>query len=52
MTIIESHRNISKKNSLDSIDQLASTIDNRFGIPRTVVLESIEGLQMLKDGWE
>ena len=51
MTIIESYGLVSKKHSLDSIDQLASVIDNRFGIPRTIVLESVEGLQMLKDGW-
>ncbi len=51
MTIIESHGNVSKKNSIDSIDQLTSVIENRFGIPGTIVLESIEGLQMWKDGW-
>jgi len=51
MTIIESYGLVSKKYSLDSVDQLASVIDNRFGIPRTIVLESVEGLQMLKDGW-
>lgn len=51
MTIIESHGVVSKKYSLDSIDQLASVIDNRFGIPKTIVLESLSGLQMLKDAW-
>jgi arylamine N-acetyltransferase len=51
MTIIESHGVVSKKYSLNSIDQLASVIDNRFGIPKTIVLESLSGLQMLKDAW-
>jgi len=51
MTFIESNKFVSKKNSLSSIDQLASVIDNRFGIPREIVLESIQDLQMKSDGW-
>jgi arylamine N-acetyltransferase len=51
MTVIESNGLVSKMHSLDSIDQLASVIDNRCGIPKTIVLESLSGLQMLKDAW-
>ncbi len=51
MTITESYGDVLKKNSLDSIEQLVSVINDRFNIPRTIVLESLDGLQMLKNGW-
>ncbi len=52
MTIIESHGVVSKKHTLDSVDQLVSAINNRFNIPKTIILESLSGLQMLKDAWK
>jgi len=51
MTITESYGDVLKKNSLDSIEQLVSVINDRFNIPRTIVLESLDGFQMLKNGW-
>lgn len=51
MKIIESCGVVSKEHSLVSIDELTSVIENRFGIPRAIVIESIEGLQMQKDAW-
>ena len=51
MSFIESNGLITKTHSLDSIDQLASVINNRCGIPKAIVLESIQGLQMTKDSW-
>jgi arylamine N-acetyltransferase len=51
MTIIESFGDVLKKQSFDSIEQLTSVINDRFKIPRTIVIQSIEGLQMVKNGW-
>ncbi len=48
MTFIECNGTVSKKHSLDTIDQLASVIDNYCGIPKTLVLESIQGLHLIK----
>ena len=51
MTITESHGVVSEKISIDSINQLASVIENRFGMPKANVLESLSGFQMLKEAW-
>jgi len=51
MTIIETYGKVSKKQSLGSIEQLASVINDRFNIPEAIVIESIDGLQMQKNGW-
>ncbi len=51
MTLIESNGIDTKMHSLNTVDELASVIDNRCGIPREIVLESIEGLQMMKNSW-
>jgi arylamine N-acetyltransferase len=51
MTITESYGDVSKKHSFDSIEQLVSVINESFNIPRAIVLESIDGLQMLKNAW-
>jgi len=51
MTVSEFQGIKSKRYSLDSIDQLTSAIEKHFGIPKTIALESLPGLQMLKDAW-
>ncbi|MBC8319497.1 MAG: arylamine N-acetyltransferase [Bacteroidetes bacterium] len=50
-TIIETYGKVMKKNSLGSVEQLASVINDRFNIPEAIVIESIAGLQMHKNGW-
>jgi len=52
MTMIESYGVVSDIYSIDSINQLASLIDGRFGIPQKIVRECIYGLQMMKDAWD
>jgi len=51
MSIIESSGKVSKRHSLDSIEQLATVINKYFNIPRMIVMESIDKLQMRKNGW-
>jgi len=51
MTLIESSLQSSKKHSFDTIEQLALAINNLFGLPGSIVLESLEGVEMLKNGW-
>ena len=51
MTYSEYRGIVSKKHSLDSVEQLTSVIHDRFGIPKPIIHESIEGLQMQKNGW-
>ena len=51
MTFIESYGNISKKNSIDTFEQLTSIINDRFCIPKPIIIESLDGLQMQKNGW-
>ena len=51
MTFIESYGNISKENSIDTFKQLTSIINDRFCIPKPIIIESLEGLQMQKNGW-
>jgi len=52
MTLIESKGRESKYFNLTSMDDLASVIEERFGIPKTIVLESLSNFQMRKDGWQ
>ena len=51
MTITESYGDVFKKHVLDSIEQLTSIINDRFKIPREIVLESLKGFKMLKNSW-
>jgi len=51
MTFIEIDGSLTKIQVLDTIEQLTSIIENRFGIPRTIFLESIQGLGMKRDCW-
>ena len=50
-TIIESLGKVWKEYLTYSNEQLATEIYKWFGIPKTIVLESIDGLQMQKNGW-
>ena len=51
MSIIKSSGKVSKKHSIDSIEQLSLVINKYFNIPKSIVMESIDKLQMQKDGW-
>jgi len=51
MSIIESKNNVSKRHSFDSIEQLTLAINKYFKIPKSIVLESIDKLQMQIDEW-
>lgn len=51
MSIIESSGKVSKKHSIDSIEQLTLVINKYFHIPKSIVMESIDKLQMQKNGW-
>ena len=51
MSIIESSGTISKERSIDSIEQLSLVINKYFNIPKSIVMESINKLQMQKNGW-
>jgi arylamine N-acetyltransferase len=51
MSIIESYGKDSKSHSIDSIEQLSLVINKYFNIPKSIVLESIDKLQMQVDGW-
>ena len=44
MTITESYGDVAKKHSLNSIEQLVSVIYDSFNMPKTIVLESLDGL--------
>ena len=52
MTFIESsYGNILKNSSIDTFEQLTSIINDRFCIPKPIIIESLSGLQMQKNGW-
>ena len=51
MSIIESSGKVSKKHSIDSIEQLTLVINKYFHIPKSIVMESIDKLQMQKNAW-
>jgi len=51
MSIIESSGKVSKKHTIDTIEQLSLVINKYFNIPKSIVMESIDKLQMKKDGW-
>lgn len=51
MSIIISSGKVSKKHSIDSIEQLSLVINKYFNIPKSIIMESIDKLQMQKDGW-
>ncbi len=51
MSVIESSGKVSKKYSIDSIEQLSLVINKYFNIPGSIVMESISKLQMQRDGW-
>lgn len=51
MSIIESFGKVSKKYSIDSIEQLTFIINRYFNIPKKIVTESIDKLPMQKDAW-
>ena len=51
MSIIISSGSVSKRNSIESIEQLTSVINKYFNIPKTIVMESIDKLQMQKNAW-
>ncbi len=51
MTLLKSFGEITETYEIRSIEQLASIINNYFGIPKPMVIESIEGIQLQKNGW-
>lgn len=51
MSIIKSSGKVSKRNSIKSIEQLTSVINRYFNIPKMIVMESIDKLQMQKNAW-
>lgn len=51
MSIIKLSEKVTKKQSIDSIEQLSLVINKYFNIPQSIVMESIDNLQMRKDGW-
>jgi len=51
LSIIESSGKVSKKYSIDSIEQLTLVINKYFNIPKSIVMESIDKLQMQKNAW-
>lgn len=51
MSIIESSVNLSKNYLINSIEQLTLVINKYFNIPKSIIRESIENLQMQKSGW-
>lgn len=52
MTIIESRGPLSKTITVKSLEELASEIDSRFGIPKAIVLESLSGIKFMRDAWD
>jgi len=51
MSIIRSSGKISKKYSIDTIEQLAVVINKYFHIPKSIIVESVDNLQMQENGW-
>jgi arylamine N-acetyltransferase len=51
MTYSEYRGIVSETSSLDTVEQLISVIQDRFGIPGPIIHESMEGLQMQKNAW-
>jgi len=51
MSMIKSTGNISIEHSLNSVEQLASIINKYFNIPKLIVIESINNLQIQKNAW-
>ena len=51
MTIKETFGSVYKEHTLYSLDQLASLIEDRFGIPGSLVLETLTEIDLSEDAW-
>jgi hypothetical protein len=52
MTFTESYGATSEEHSIENLAHLISLITDRFHIPESIVLESLDGFEMRKSGWE